>query len=275
MATAPDARSASPASLRVLLVDDEPLARDSLRLILASDPQVEIVGECGDGASAVTAIRALSPDLVFLDVRMPELDGFGVVDAVGPERMPAVVFVTAYDEHAVRAFEVHALDYVLKPFDDDRLRAALSRAREHLALTRDGALSRRLAALLAGAPDASGSRAPDESAPARWLERLQVPVGDRIRLVRVEDVDWIEGAGNYVRVHSGREKHLVRATLAALERELDPRRFVRIHRSAIVNVDRVRELEPYTGGDYIAFLQDGRKLRVSRTYRERLLEDRR
>ena len=266
--------SKAAAPLRVLIVDDEPLARDSLRVILSAEHELEIVGECGDGAAAVAAIRSLAPDLVFLDVRMPGLDGFGVVDAIGTDRMPAVVFVTAYDEHAVRAFEINALDYVLKPFDDDRLRAALARARAHLELARDGALSRRLAGLLANVPDAARDSAAGDGGPA-WIERLQVPVGDRIRLVRVEEIDWIEGAGNYVRIHSGREKHLVRTTLAALERELNPRRFVRIHRSAIVNVDRVRELEPYTGGDYIAFLMDGRKLRVSRTYRDRLLADRR
>ncbi|HSJ64062.1 MAG TPA: LytTR family DNA-binding domain-containing protein [Gemmatimonadaceae bacterium] len=263
----PDA--ASP--LRVLVVDDEPLARDSLRVILAAEPDVELVGECADGADAVRAIRELGPDLVFLDARMPVMDGFDVVAAVGPARMPSVIFVTAYDAHAVRAFEVHALDYVLKPFDDDRLRAALARARTQLVLQRHGALTRRLAALLEG-------REPDErpdTTRATWLTRLQVPVGDRIRLVRVEDVDWLEGAGNYVRVHSGRERHLVRTTLASLERELDPSRFARIHRSAIVNLDRVRELEPYAGGDYIAFLADGRKLRVSRTYRDRLLDVRR
>jgi two-component system LytT family response regulator len=258
--------------MRVLLVDDEPLARDSLRVILAAEPDVDIVGEYGNGTDAVAAIRDLAPDLVFLDVRMPGLDGLGVVDAIGAEHMPAVVFVTAYDAHAVRAFEVHALDYVLKPFDDDRLRAALARVRAQVALARDGALARRLAALVAGRPPddhAEGARA------GRWITRLQVPAGDRIRLLRVDDVDWFEGAGNYVRVYSGRDKHLLRTTLAALERELDPARFARIHRSAIVNRERVRELEPYTGGDYIAFLVDGRKLRVSRTYRDRLLESRR
>jgi two-component system LytT family response regulator len=261
------------ARLRVLLIDDEPLARDSLRVILSSEPDVDIVGEAGDGSSAVRAIRDCAPDAVFLDVRMPGMDGFAVVETVGPGEMPPVVFVTAFDEHAVRAFEINALDYVLKPFDDDRLRAALRRIRAQRRLARDGELARRLAALISEPvpDDPPGAARPRE----RWLTRLQVPVGDRIRLVRVEDIDWLEGAGNYVRVHVGRERHLVRTTLAALERELDPQRFTRIHRSAIVNLDRVRELEPYTGGDYIAFLADGRKLRVSRTYRDRLLEGRR
>ena len=259
--------------MRVLLVDDEPLARDSLRVILASETDVHIAGECGSGTEAVEAIRALAPDLVFLDVRMPGLDGFAVIDAIGPEHMPPVVFVTAYDAHAVRAFEIHALDYVLKPFDDDRLRVALERARAQRVLARDGALARRLASLLGDRAALDDGGAGDVV--SRWITRLQVPVGDRIRFVRVEDVDWIESAGNYVRVHVGRDKHLLRGTLGALERELDPKQFARIHRSAIVNLDRVRELEPYTGGDYIAFLTDGRKLRVSRTFRDRLLDTRR
>ena len=265
----PDAPAAR---LRVLVVDDEPLARDCVRLALAAVGDVEVVAECGTGEEAVAAIEALAPDLVFLDVQMPGLDGFDVVAAVGPERMPPVVFVTAFDAHALRAFEVHALDYVLKPFDDARFRSALEHARRRLQRDRAEELARRLAALLeAGALGGTPGGAAPAAAGGRWLRRLHVPVRDRLRFVRVDDVDWFEGAGNYVRVHVGADRHLVRTSLARLEQELDPAHFVRIHRSTIVNLERVREVEPWIAGDYVAFLTDGRKLRVSRNYRDALL----
>jgi two-component system LytT family response regulator len=249
-------------SLRALIVDDEPLARERVRTLLAAEPDVVVAGECGSGGEAVAAILMDRPDLVFLDVQMPELDGFGVLERVreaGAE-LPAVVFVTAYDAHALRAFEVHALDYLLKPFDRERFTRALARAREALARREADGLDERLATLLA-----ARSARP-------YATRLAVKSGGRVRLVKAEEVDWIEAASNYVRLHVGGERHLLRETMAALEARLDPERFVRIHRSTIVNLDRVRELEPYFHGDYVVKLHDGRRLTLSRTYRERLEE---
>lgn len=251
--------------LRVCIVDDEPLARDCVRLALEGHDGVEIAAECGDGEEAAAAIMAQSPDLVFLDVQMPGVDGFGVIERVGAERMPPVVFVTAYDVHAVRAFRVHALDFLLKPFDDGQFADAMARARAHLDRLCDGDLGRRLSALL----DARG----DARAPARgYATRILARHGDRLEFVPVDTVDWLEAAGNYVRVHAGARAELVRIPLARLVEHLDPSVFVRIHRSAVVNVRRVRALHPWYGGDYTAVLEDGRQLRVSRYYREALLQ---
>ena len=252
------------ATVRALIVDDEPLARDCVRLALERQPGIEVVGECADGEQAVEAILAERPDLVFLDVQMPGLDGFGVLERVGVERMPAVVFVTAFDEHALRAFTVHAADYVLKPFDDARFADAVRHARRQLRPGGQDELRRRLEALLAEAKGAATPAPP-------FATRLMVTVKDRIRFVRTEDVEWLEAAGNYVRIHTGGQSHLVRATLAGLAEQLDPARFVRIHRSTVVNVDRIREVQQWFGGDYLAILEDGHQLRVSRSYRDALL----
>jgi len=259
--------------MTAIIVDDEPLARDCVRVALRQEPGVEVVAECEEGEGAVAAIRAHAPDLVFLDVQMPGLDGFGVVERIGPDRMPAVVFVTAYDAHALRAFQVHAVDYVLKPFDDARLSTAVARVRERLLARDDRDLVRRLSAMLR---DWRAVRQPGgeeeeplpqpAAAPAERLTRFAVREDDRIRFVRAEDVDWIESAGNYVRLHVGERRHRVRGTMGAVLERLDPRRFVRIHRSAAVNLDRVREVQPWFGGDYVAILHSGRQLRVSRTY---------
>lgn len=258
--SSPEAGPLAGRSLRVIIVDDEPLARDCVRLALQNEPGVEVVAECRDGESAVTAIRAQAPDLVFLDVQMPGLDGFDVIAEVGPEAMPAVIFVTAYDDHALRAFEVHALDYLLKPFDDARFAAAWGHAREQLA---EGS-SRRLAGALRQLLE-------EQESGRERATRLMVRSQGRIRLVRVEDVDWFEGTGNYVRLHVGDTTHLIRASLGGLEARLDPTRFMRIHRSTIVNLDRIREIQPWGGGAYVAILRDGQRLRVSRGYREALL----
>ena len=241
--------------IRALIVDDEPFARAGVRLQLKRAPDVEVVGECANGLEAVEAIERLAPDLVFLDVQMPELDGFGVVAAVGAERMPAVVFVTAFDEHALRAFEVHALDYLLKPIDDERFARALERARERL---RDGGV-RELREALAGLAER-----PEP------LERVAVKARGRVYFVEVADVDWIEAADNYVSLHVGRDTHLVQGTLSALERRLDPKRFLRVHRSAIVNLARVRELRPLFHGEYRIALADGTELTSGRSYRDAL-----
>lgn len=247
--------------LRVLIVDDEPLARDRLRAVLAAEPGLLLVGECGDGAAAVEAIRSAQPDLVLLDVQMPGLDGFGVLEAVGADAMPMVIFVTAHDGYAVRAFEVHALDYLLKPFDDDRLRAAVDRAR-HPGVEA-AALATRLRALL----DQRGAGPPA----APYAQRLMVRRGAAIRYVPLDQVEWIEAADNYVRLHGAGSIHLVRMPLRELEERLDPTAFARVHRSAIVRLAAVREIRPWAGGDYLAVLQSGREVRISRTYRGRVL----
>jgi two-component system LytT family response regulator len=242
--------------IRVLIVDDEPIARRGVRQQLRNEADVEVIGECGDGAAAIEAITELAPDLVFLDIQMPEVGGFDVVEAIGVARMPAVVFVTAYDEHALRAFDVHAVDYVLKPIDKDRFRTAVERARQRMAKGPEP-LDRRIAAALGdlGRP------------PQEYAKRLAIKGDGRVILVDVADVDRIEAAGNYVEVHSGARHHLVRETMASLESRLDPERFVRVSRSSIVNADRVRELQPMFSGDFVVVLRDGTKVAGSRRFR--------
>jgi two-component system LytT family response regulator len=255
--------------VRVLIADDEPLARDCVRLALRGATGIELLDDCRDGAEAIEAIRRGRPDVVFLDVQMPGIDGFDVIERVGVDRMPAVVFVTAYDTHAIRAFEVHALDYVLKPFENTRLLAALDRAREQLRSRHDGELARGLAALLAGRSQPGAAVPPAEP---RHVDRFTVKHDDRISFVNASDVDWIEAEGNYAVLHAAGAAHRIRLTLQAIERQLDPRQFARIHRSTIVNLARVREIQPWFGGDYIAILNGGRKLRVSRTRAGPLLQ---
>lgn len=247
--------------IRTLIVDDEPLGRERIRALLASDSEVEVIEECADGRRAVAAIERSRPDLVFLDVQMPEMDGFAVLDAIAGDRMPIIIFVTAYDRYAVQAFEVHALDYLLKSFDRDRFQAALERAKEEIRRSKTGALNERLAGLLE-----------DLQAKQKRLTRLVVKSGGRIVFLRVDEIDWVEAADNYVRIHAGRESHLLRETLQALEGRLNPEKFLRIHRSTLVNVDRIRELQPIFHGDYLVRLNDGTELTLSRSYREKLLE---
>jgi two-component system LytT family response regulator len=246
-------------TIRALIVDDEALAREKLRTLLAREPDVEIVGECRDGAEAVAAIPRQAPDLVFLDVQMPEVDGFAVLEALDPAQVPALVFVTAYDKYALRAFEVHALDYLLKPFDRARFQKTLARARAELARASGAALGPRLEALLAGL-----------RATRPYAERLVVREGGRVFFLRVAELDWIESAGNYARLHAGGDEHLIRETMKALEARLDPDRFVRIHRTAIVNLDRIATLKPGFHGEYVVALRGGRELTSSRGYGERL-----
>jgi two-component system, LytTR family, response regulator len=242
--------------IRVLIVDDEPIARRGIRQQLRGEADLEVIGECGDGAAAIDAITELAPDLVFLDIQMPEVGGFDVVEAIGVARMPAVVFVTAYDEHALRAFDVHAVDYVLKPIDRHRFRTAVERARRRLA-DAPGQLDKRIAAALGEL----GRPAHD------YAKRLAIKGEGRVILVDVDEVDRLETAGNYVEVHSGARHHLVRETMASLEARLDPARFVRVSRSSIVNADRVRELQPMFNGDFVVVLRDGTKVAGSRRYR--------
>lgn len=249
--------NSSPKPLRVLIVDDERWARRRIAALLKGAGDVEVVAECGDGAKAVEAIRTLSPDLVFLDVQMPEFGGFEVLQAVGPAQMPLVVFATAHDEYAVRAFEAHALDYLLKPFEEERLRHAVDRAREELAKRRFP--TDRLEALVR-------SLRRDR----QYLRRLVVKARGRVLFLKVQDVDWFEAAGNYVMAHIGSAEHLIRDTLAAVEGKLDPEQFVRTHRAIIVNLERVRELSPWSRGEQILILKDGTTLNVGRAYRTRL-----
>jgi two-component system LytT family response regulator len=262
------------AALRVLIVDDEPLARDNLRIALAQFLDVEVVGESIDGASAVNAIDELDPDVVLLDVQMPGLDGFGVIEKVGVSNMPTVVFVTAFDEHAVRAFQVHALDYILKPFDDARLREVIDRVREHQRDRRDGQRARKLAALLSTWSDEGASVNDGAGAqPGRqYITRLTVRSDDRIRYIACSDVDHFQADGNYINIHTKGETHRVRMAIGTLFDQLDPTRFIRIHRSTIVNLDSVREVQPWFGGDYIAIMNSGAKLRVSRARASALLK---
>ncbi|HEX4496921.1 MAG TPA: LytTR family DNA-binding domain-containing protein [Thermoanaerobaculia bacterium] len=237
--------------LRALLVDDEPRAREAVRLLLAADPEIEVCGECS-GVDAAALIARTAPDLLFLDVQMPEVDGFDVLETAGAGAVPAVVFVTAYDEYAVRAFEVHAVDYLLKPFDDARFARALARAKEQLAARR-GRPDPRLAALV------------HERSP--YARRFLVRQREKLLVVNADDVDWIEAADYYASLHVGARTHLLRETLTHLEQRLDPERFFRVHRSAIVNVDRVREMHPLFRGDCALVLGDGTQVRLSRTRR--------
>ena len=246
---------------RVLIVDDEPLARERLRSLLSSRPGMEIAGECPDGASAVTVIQKLRPDLVFLDVQMPGGSGFEVIEAIGPSRMPLVVFVTAYDRYALRAFDVHAIDYLLKPFDRERFEQALARAQQQLERRSNGELERRLLELVQ-----------DLKTPQQRVERFVIKSGGRVFFVRADEIDWIEAAGNYAKLHVGAEAHLFRETMNTIESQLDPDLFFRIHRSHIVNIERVKELQPWFNGEYVVFLKSGARLTLSRGYREKLQE---
>jgi two-component system LytT family response regulator len=260
-------------SLRVLVVDDEPAARATLRLLLEKADGCELVAECGDGSEALAAIRRTRPDLVLLDVQMPEQDGFAVLAALTPEETPAIVFVTAHDVHALRAFEANAVDYLLKPFSDGRFHAALERARERLETEGLATIARRLRALVddvsaaAPPPARTIAREPAEGSAEPAAGRLLVHESGRTRVVRIADIEWIEAADYYSRLHTAEGGVLLRRSLADLETELDPRRFARVHRSAIVDLHRVSEIRPLFKGDAQLVLASGRQLRLSRRYR--------
>jgi two-component system LytT family response regulator len=243
-----------------LIIDDEPLARKGIRSLLKNEADIEIAGECADGLEAVEAIQDKQPDLVFLDVQMPGLDGFGVIEAIGVGNMPVIVFVTAYDLHALRAFQVHAIDYLLKPLNADRFREALDRARRMATTSRPGDLGTRMLNLL------KSVRPRGE----RYTERFVIRSLGRVTVVPVGEVDWIQAEGDYVELHSLHgKKHLLREKISVLEENLDPSVFIRIHRSSIVRIDRIRELRPHFNGDHAVYLQDGTRLSLSRTYRKR------
>lgn len=244
--------------IRAVVVDDEPPARAILMELLAEHPQFDVVAECANGFEAVKACAEHRPDVLFLDIQMPKLDGFEVLELL--DVRPAVVFVTAYDEHAVRAFQVHAIDYLLKPFDKERFQTSLARARQQLERRTTGELERRLLELV------------QDLRPATRMERFVIKTSGRVFFVRAEEIDWIEAAGNYVKLHVGSEAHLFRETMNALETRLHPDTFYRIHRSHIVNIERVRELQPWFNGEYVVLLKDGTRLTLSRGYREKLQE---
>ena len=240
--------------LRALIVDDEAPARLRIRELLSRSASVALAGECASGAEAVAAIRDLQPDLLFLDVQMPAMDGFRVLREIGGDRLPLTIFVTAYDRYALAAFEAHALDYLLKPFSDERFGQALDRAIAHLEMRQSGDIASRMLAML------------------REEDRLAVRVNGRVVILKAREIDWVEAAGVYVELHAGKKAYLHRASITELESRLSAARFVRIHRSTLVNLDRVRELTPRTHGEFIVMLTDGTALKLSRGYRHRLEE---
>jgi two-component system LytT family response regulator len=243
--------------IRTLVADDEPIARARVVSLLRGESDIEIVRECATGEEAKAAIEQERLDLLFLDIQMPEMTGLDLAKTIQANGVPAVVFVTAYDQYALRAFEVHALDYLLKPFSSERFRAALGHARDHLAKRRLGTDS-----ATAATPEAN------RDAQASQRNRLMIKSAGRIHFVRTADIDWCEAAGNYVRMHVGRQEHLVRETMSHLESQLDSQQFVRIHRSTIVNVDRIQEMQSSFNGEYVVLLRNGTRLTLSRGYRD-------
>lgn len=266
-----NANPATSARIRTIVVDDEPTARRGVKLLLQRDPAIEIVGEAGTGEEAAALIRREKPDLAFLDVQMPGSDGFAALSGLETGLAPAVVFVTAYDEHALRAFEVNAVDYLLKPYDDARFAAALQRAKDEIRRRQTDSVNAQLTQLLTYL---------QQSAPAAASAPRDEPVGDRILVkssgeiffLKADEIDWIEAEGDYMKFHVSGRTHLMRETMARLEARLDPRRFIRIHRSTIVNIDRLRKLSPSFAGEYAVVLHDGTKLKLSRGYHERIAE---
>jgi two-component system, LytTR family, response regulator len=247
--------------IKTLIVDDEPIARERVRRMVREESDIEVIGECGNGAEAAIFINENKLDLVFLDIQMPEMNGFEVLKSIEPNKTPAIIFVTAYDQYAIRAFDVHAIDYLLKPFNRQRFQHSVERAREQIEQSRGGKMDERLALLLA-----------DLKTSKKYLERLVVKSVGRIFFLKTTEVDWIEAAGNYAKLHVGRESHLIRETMNGLEAKLNPDVFLRIHRSTVVNIDRIKELHPLFSGDYTVMLKNGVELTLSRNYRDRLLE---
>lgn len=246
--------------IRTIIVDDVELARERVKILL-DDEEIEIVGEASNGREAVELIRKLKPDLVFLDIQMPKTDGFEVIEQIGVENMPAVIFVTAYDEFALRAFDVNAVDYLLKPFDEERLRTALERAKQQISREIPAAeIEEKLRLLISEIK-------PEQ----KYLKRIPVKQNRGTTLVLTEEIDWIAAAGHYLELHTGRQTYLIREKISDFETKLDPDNFVRIHRSIIINIDRIKSLHPLFNGDHLIVLQDGTELNLSRTYHEKLM----
>ena len=263
--------------IRALVVDDESLAREALLVMLDGDPEMEVIGECRNGKEAVTVIREQSPDVVFLDIQMPEMDGFQVVEEVGARQMPVTVFVTAYDKYALRAFEAHALDYLLKPFDHDRFNSTLQRAKTFVRQQKLGEISESLFAMLQDmklntgeSPTNADNRKPERAAQKELIDRVVIKSGGRIYFLKIEDIDWVEGAGDYLNLHSSNQTHLIRETMGNFQAKLDPRKFLRIHRSTIVNIERIKDIQPLFKGEYLITLTSGLRLKASRGYRPEL-----
>jgi two-component system, LytTR family, response regulator len=247
--------------IKTVIVDDEPLACRRIRRLLQPDGDVEVVAICTNGEEAVKAIEEHHPDLLFLDVQMPGMDGFGVLQLLDIDRPPQIIFVTAYDQYAIQAFEVHALDYLLKPFDRERFTKAVTRAKEMIRQNQQKTITKELLTMR------------DElRIKPKYLDRLVIRTGGRIFFLKIQEIDWIEAHGKYVTIHSGKESHLLREGISSLEGDLNPSKFVRIHRSSIVNVDRIKELQPWFHGDCKILLNDGTELMLSRHYRQRLDE---
>ena len=249
------------AKIKALIADDEPLARKFIRRMLKDDREVEIVGECGNGRDAVAMIKTQSPDVVFLDVQMPEMNGFAVIEAVGFEQLPEIVFTTAYEHYAIRAFELHALDYLLKPFDQTRFRDAMKHAKERLNQRQHEDERLQIGALLESLKNQT-----------QYLDRLIIKADGRITFLSTREIDWIEADDKYVHLHTGKSARMVRQTLSGMEAQLDPKKFLRIHRSTIVNVERIKELQPLFSGEHSIVLQDGTRLTLSRNYKNSLFE---
>lgn len=249
----------SETKIRALIVDDEPPARDVIRKMLSEDSDIEVIGECSNGHEAIQSMDKLSPDLLFLDIQMPEMDGFALLETFDESKMPAVIFVTAYDHYAVRAFEVSAVDYLLKPFDHERMAKALERAKSNLREKSDEDRSHQMLELLK-----------ELSTKQQTLERFVIKKNGRVLLVPIEEVDWIEADGNYILLHVGQTTHIIRETMNHLELSLNPQKFVRIHRSTIANIDRVKELQIHFNEEHLVILKDGTELVLSRRYRDKL-----
>jgi two-component system, LytTR family, response regulator len=248
--------------MRVIIADDESLARNKMRLMLSSEPGVEVLAECRNGADTLQAVRSYQPDLLFLDIRMPDLDGFEVLSQMHEAHSPPVVFTTAYDRHAVKAFEAHALDYLLKPFDQERLHQAVDRARKEMLRSRDQETAEHIVRYLSD----SGMQLFTRN------RRLIVKTAGRVVFLSFDEIDWVEAAANYVRIYVGRQGYLLRKGIGEIALRLDPAQFIRIHRSAIVNVQKIKELQPVNSGEYIVVLKDGKELPCSRGYRSGLQE---
>ena len=242
--------------IRALVVDDEPLAREMIREMLADDSEVDVVAECANGREAIEAIKSNKPDIVFLDIQMPELGGFEVLESFERQETPYIIFVTAYDQYAVRAFEVHAFDYLLKPFDRERFDAAWQRVKKQITVDQTGERDRHILALLEEL----------KTGPSH-LERLVIKNGGRVFFLNVQDIYCIESEGNYVRVYDNQKGYLLRETISSLEEQLDPKQFRRIHRSAIVKIDKIKEMQPWFHGEYRVIMENGKQLTLSRNYR--------
>jgi two-component system LytT family response regulator len=249
------------APLRAVIADDEALARKFIRRMLKDDHDLEVVGECNNGKEAVAMIKKQNPDIVFLDVQMPEMDGFAVLESIATERLPEIIFTTAYEQYAIRAFELHALDYLLKPFDQARFKEAIKYAKERFRSQRHNEGRMQISAMLENIKNKP-----------QYLDRLVIKAGGRITFLSTDEINWIEADDKYVHLHTGKASPMVRQTLSAMEAQLDPQKFQRVHRFAIVNVERITELQPLFSGEYSILLGDGTKLTLSRSYKDKLFE---